>query len=898
MSARTEPRAVRCALAFVVALDRLCGASRRYPGADDLRLTFADEARDEHAHGGFPRLASATLRAAVDLLADSIRHGWRPQQSPSTHRSRARKRVHGMQTFRQDLHFALRGMRRQPGFALAVVLTLTLGIAANSAIFTLVDGILLRPLPYAEPERLVRVWSSWGGERGNVNPLDVADWRRETPALADLAAWSRFAQDLTGVGEPVMVNVGSATASFFDVLGARPARGRLFGPDHVRPGSELDVVLSDGLWRTQFGADPSVIGRKIVVGAESCTVIGILPRGFASPGTSAQSEPQLWRPYVVDPEVGRGGHWMKAVGRLRAGATLDEARAQLAEISRRLERENPETNRGVIADPEPLAESISGEGRPALLLLMCAVGVVLLIACANVAHLLLARAAGREREMAVRGALGAGRGRLVRQLLTESLLFSVVAGLLGVGGAWLALRALPTALTASLPAILTLELDWRVVAFTLVLSAATTALFGLTPALAAARTDLRASLGAGARGSGGRAGRVQAGLLVAETALALVLLVSASLLVESFARLRRVDPGFDADRVLTFRLTLPNARYAEPVRRAAFFAELESKLGALPGVEAAGAVNMAPLSERQSCDSFGLADRPAPPPGEEPCAEFRVATRGYFRAMGIRQLLGRGFEPTDTAESAPVVVVSETMAREYWPEGNAVGQQFKWGSKDADNPWWTIVGVVADVKFFGLDRDAAPEVYMPVAQWQSRSMTVALRTARDPAALTPEARAAVAALDPELPLFELMTTRELVERSTVLRRFRTQVLAAFAIAALALALVGIHGVMAFYVAQRNREIGIRMSLGASPHEVRWQVIRRGMSAVLLGAAIGLAASFAVVRLLEGMLFGVRALDATAFVAAPLVLLATALVASFLPARRATRIDPLTAIRAE
>lgn len=890
------PRPVRLAIAAIAAVDRATGASRRYRAGDDLAEAFADEAAETFARRGAIALALAALAAAADLVVDGIAYSWRRPRGRRRSPSRRRSQEPPMRSFAQDLRFALRGIRRQPGFALAVVLTLSLGIAANGAIFTLCDAILLRPLPYPEPERLVRVFSDWKGERGNVNPLDVEDWRR-APALADLGAWTRTSAAMTGAGEPEMISIGYATSGFFPTLRAGAALGRVAAAP-AGGGPPTELVLADGFWRRRFGGDPAIVGRSLTIAGDPYTVVGVLGRDFASPGTTAASEPQLWIPFVTDAQNGRGGHFMKSVGRLAPGASLELARAQLAEVSRRLERENPSTNHELVAMPEPLAADVAREGRPALLMLMAAVALVLLIACANVAHLLLARATARQREMAVRGALGAGRGRLVRQLLSESLVYSAIAGILGLAGAWLAIRALPSALTDALPANVSLALDVRGVGFTFAIAAAATALFGLAPAVSGTRADLRDALVSGARSTSVRAGRLQSALLVGETAIALVLLVGATLLVQSLARLERVDPGFDTGSVLTFRISLPRARYPATETRNALFLRLAERLAALPGVEAAGGVNMAPLSQRSSCDSFGLADRPAPPDGEEPCAEARVATADYFRAMGIRRLAGRGFEPADTADGAQVVIVSESMAKKYWPAGDALGQRLKWGSVASDDPWRTIVGVVADLKFFGLDADPVPEIYVPVGQGGTFSLTWAARTSRDPAALAAEARRAVAELDPELPLYEVQTTRQLVDRSTVLPRFRTDVLGAFAAIALLLALVGIYGVMAFYVAQRSREIGIRMTLGATPREVRALVMRRGMAAAAVGAGLGLVAAVPLVRLLRGMLFGVEASNPTAFVAAPLLLLATALVASLLPARRATRVDPVVAIRAE
>ncbi len=542
------------------------------------------------------------------------------------------------------------------------------------------------------------------------------DWAREAKAIESLAVFTTSSQTLTGAGDPVTIPVAFATSTFFDTLGTRPAMGALFSADHAKPGRENEVVVSQAFWIGTLGGDPSVLGRSIKLSDIGCTIIGVLPADFVSPGISAATEPQVWRPMMIAADSSRGGHFAKSIARLGPGATVAEAQAQVDSIMTRLAKEFPSTNLGQWTFIEPLQEAISGDARAPILMLMAAVGVVLLIGCANVANLLLARATVRQREIAVRSALGAGRGRLVRQLMTESLVLGTIGGICGIGLGVAAMAALPAWLTGQVPLAVSVAIDGRVLAFTLALSIATAVLFGLVPAWQGSRSDIRGVLTAGGDTRATGSGRIQSLLLVVETALALVLLVAATLLVQSLMRLQFVDPGFDTENVLTFRVSLPRARYPATARRNAFFQDLTDRVRQLPGVTAAGGVNMSPLTDRYSCDSFGLADRPAPTDGQEPCAEARVATRGYFTAMGIPLVQGRLFEPGDTESAAPVIIINETMARKYWPDGNGLGQRFKWGSVSSEDPWRTIVGIVGDVKHFALDADVEGEVYVPIEQ--------------------------------------------------------------------------------------------------------------------------------------------------------------------------------------
>ena len=895
------PAPVRTAVAAFDLVTAILPRHFRTLFGPDVREGFADEALEAYGQGGSRALAAVTMRGLVDLVISA----WhtRIQRSTASRRLTRARTSRGilMNALWQDLRYAVRALRKQPLFTLIALLTLAVGIGANTAIFTFVNAALLRPLPYPHAERLVRVWGTSPVDRAgrsNVNPLDAADWAREVHAIESLGVWTTTTQPLTGAGDPVAIPVAFVTAGFFETLGAEAAMGTLFGQDHATPGRDTEVVVSHAFWNGTLGADRAVIGRTLRLSDVACTVIGVLPPSFASPGAGAATEPQIWRPLVLAPDASRGGHYAMALARLAPGASTSDAQTQIDVVTARLAREYPSTNLNAAAHIEPLRDAIAGDARAPILVLMAAVGVVLLIACGNVANLLLARATVRQREMALRGALGAARARVVRQLMTESLLLGTLGGACGIVLGLAAMASLPSWLTKQVPLVMSADIDARVLAFTFGLSVATALLFGLVPALQASRFDLRTILTAGGDSRSTGSGRLQLLLLIAETALALVLLVAATLLVRSLVRLQHVDPGFDTASVLTFRVSLPRARYPQTERRIAFFNELAARVRQLPGVVASGGVDTSPLTDRYSCDSFGLADRPAPPSGEEPCAEARVSTREYFQAMGIPLLEGRLFESGAIATAQSVIIVNETMARKYWPDGNALGQRFKWGSVTSEDPWRTIVGIVGDVKHFGLDAEAAGEVYVPLEQSGPTTMTVAARTTRDLAALAGEIRGVIGGLDAALPVSEMFTTRQLVERSTALQTFRTQLLTAFAGVALGLAVIGVYGVMAFFVAQRSREIGIRLALGASPTSVRRLVVRRGMTAAMVGTALGIGVAVPVTRLIEGLLFGVTSADPVAYAFAPLLLLATALIASYVPARQATRVDPLTAIRTE
>ena len=799
---------------------------------------------------------------------------------------------------RQHAVYAVRGLLKRPGFAAVAVATLALGIGANTAIFSIVNAVLLRPLPYPDAGRLVRVRGRDVGTHqfGNISPMDFLDLRARTRRLARLAAFNNYADaTLTGSGQPERIVGTRVTADFFSVLETPPRIGRDFRSDDDVPGATPVAILSYGFWQRRFAGDPGVVGRVIHLNSVSTEVIGVLAPDFRHPLPTDMREPDVFVPLKIDTKENvRSGHFLQAIGRLRPDATLADAGADLDSIAADLAREYPKSNTGRGAAVLPLLESMVGSARTPLLVLLGAVVFVLLIACANLANLLLARSTSRQREIAVRRALGASTAQIVGQLLAESIILALAGGAAALTVAAAAMRGLAVLGADRLPRADAVSLDRPVLLFTVVLSVVTGVVFGVAPAWAAARTGAPDALR-----EGGRSGqailhrRPQQLLIVCEVAIALVLLVSAGLLVKSFWRLGQVDPGFHAEHVLTLQTSLPLARYAEG-DEIPFYQRLEARLGAVPGVSRVGAINILPLSANYSCDSFAIAGRPPARPGQEPCAESRSVTPGYFETMGVPVQRGRAFTAADTEQSPGVLIVSDNMAQRFWPGQDPVGARLVYQGRPRE-----IVGVVGGVKHFGLDRDVPFEMYTPHAQQPSyHTMTLVVRTPVDPRSLMPTIRRELAALDRDVPISNVKTMDRVVVDSTAEPRFRTLLVGVFAALAMLLSVVGVGGVIAYTVSRRTHEIGVRVALGATGGTVVRLVMGQGLRPAALGLAIGLAAAFALTRVLAGLLFGVSAIDAGVYAGAAGLLWLAAVAATYLPARRATSVDPMTALRAD
>jgi putative ABC transport system permease protein len=796
-----------------------------------------------------------------------------------------------------SVRHALRSLRRAPGFTVAAVATLALGIGANTAIFSVVSGVLLNPLDYPDPDRLVIVWgrhTTIGRETASLP--DFLDWRRQAGSFETLAAMTHTRFNVTGQEDPEMVAGALATPGLFTALGVVPTVGRGFREDEERSAAPRVAMLGEGYWRRRFGGRHEIVGRPILLSGVPYTVVGIVPEAVR-----LVRPVEIWAPLATDTTRPRRADFLTVFGRLRPGVTLERAQEEMTTIARRLEVQYPESNEHWGAEVVSLREQMVGEIRPALLVFMGAVGLVLLIACANVANLMLARVAGRMREVSVRSALGASRARLGGELLLESLLLGLMGGGLGLLLAMWGIEGLRSLEPGTIPRSEEIGLDLRVLGFAVGLSILTAVLFSLTPVLRLAGRDLRDGLTEGTRGVAGGGGihRARSALVLAEVALAFVLLIGAALLLRTFDRLQQVDPGFSTDRVLTARVTLPRVKYGDDQKWSAFSEQLLASASAQPGVAAAALVSDAPLGDSPPFLGFAIQGQESPRDGVVQDAAVFSTSAGYFETLRIPLLEGRLYGATDRSGVEPVAVVSRGLADRFWGGGRAIGARITLGDPaDPETVWMTVVGVVGDVRHEGVNQEGYPQLYLPFSQAPTRSIVLTVRTQGDPASLVPALRRALADIDPDLPLADVATLEERKAVSLARPRVNAAVLGGFALAALVLASVGIYGVVAYGVVQRTRELGIRMALGAGGGALLRMVIRQGMMPVLAGMALGLVGAIAGGRVLGSLLFGVGAADPATFVAVTCLLVAVALAAIYLPARRAAQSDPMAALRNE
>jgi predicted permease len=812
-----------------------------------------------------------------------------------------------MESFLQDCRYALRMLARSPGFTLIAVLALALGIGANSAIFSMVNAVILKPLPYEKPEQLVQLWMRFTNigipnDQNWVSAPEFVDLR-QNQSLSHLAAISSDSFNINISGTPERIDSAVVSTSFFPLLGVQAQLGRVFLPEEGQPGRQHVVLLGDGLWRRRFGADTAISGRKLVMNGQSYLIVGVLPRDFHLP-----LEAEVWTPLVFSSDDlspnSRGNHGYQVIARIKPGLSLEQARADMDVVSQRIIEQHPDYpyrqfNFRVLTIP--LLEQQIGDIKTALWVLMSAVGLVLLIACANVANLLLVRASSREREIAVRQALGVSRWRLIRQLLTESTILGLMAGVIGLFLGYWALRLLTTLAATSFPRVVEAHMDHRVLAFTLLVSLATGILFGLAPAFSS-RHVTHDALKEGGRGGTAGAGsqRLRSTLVVAEVALSLTLLVGAGLLIRSFLRLQEVDTGFRPDGVLTMRISLPEEKYAKVEQTRPFYRELLDRIRRLPGVDAVGGATGLPLGGTGWSGTTTVDSQAVQPRDTTPEADQRPVFPGYFEAMGIPLVRGRYFEQRDNEKSAPVAIIDETMAKTYWPKEDAIGKRIKQGGRQSTQPWRTIVGVVRHIRYRTLESPSRVEFYWPYDQtsFALGSMSLAIHTSSDPRSLAGVVQRQVQALDPDQPVYRIRTMGELMSESMARRRLSMFLLAIFAGVALALAAVGIYGIMSYSVAQRAHEVGIRMALGARSFDVVRMVIGQSLGLTLAGIFVGLLGSLALTNFLSSLLFDVKATDATTFLLVAVILAVVALVASFVPAYRATAVDPVNALRQE
>jgi len=812
------------------------------------------------------------------------------------------------ETISQDIRYGVRMLAKHKAFTSVAVVTLALGIGANTAIFSVVNELLLRPLPYRNAEQIVMLWevTPEGRHQNTTSRANFRAWRAQNTSFQNLAAFTDQRFNMTGAGEPEELSVQQATPEIFNVLGVDPLLGRTFRPEDGEPRNTDVAVLSYGLWQRRFGGQANIVGQQLTLNGTKFTVIGVMPPSFqfhikSRSGTGRPAE--LWSilPMPVGPGANERGRFLSVVGRLKDSISANQAAAELRTIEARLSDEAPEYNKNFSAEVLPLRDQFFGNLRRPLWLMLGAVGFVLLIACANVANLLLSLATSREKEIAVRTALGARRFRIVRQLLTESLLLALLGSAMGLGFAYLGIKALVLISPRDLVSLQGVGLNLMVLAWTLGVSLLTGIIFGLAPALHVSRLNLNDSLKEGGKSESAQAGgsrRLRSALVVSEIALAVVLLASAGLLIRSFIRLQQVDRGFETDNLLTMVVRVPDSRYREDAQFVNFFGQVLERTRHLPSVRSAGMVNFLPLyGGLGSATGFKIVGRPEPAPGQGPSTDVRVADAGYFQTMGIPLLRGRNFSDSEQREPKHVILINEALARKHFPDEDPIGQRLDVEMFDTPQPA-EIIGVVGNVRYDSLIDESPPAVYFPHPDLTYPFMTLVIRTDGEPTAIAPAVQREVRALDPNQPVSDVRTMNQVMADWVSRSRFNTLLLGLFAGLATLLSAVGIFGVMNYSVALRTREIGLRLAIGAQPRQVLLLVLRQGLLLTVAGLVLGLAAAFALTRLLSGLLFGVEAVDVTTFTSISLLLVVVSLLACYLPARRAMRIDPLRALRYE
>jgi putative ABC transport system permease protein len=861
------------------------------------------------------------MRSHVDLQTEAnIRAGMTPEKARDEawrsfgNRNRALDEAYdvkggGMfETVMQDVRYGARMLAKHKAFTAIAVITLALGIGANTAIFSVVNELLLRPLPYRDADRIVTMWevSPEGRHQNTTSRQNYRIWKAQGSSFEQMAAFTDQRVNLTGGGDPEELSVTFATPEFFKVLGVEPILGRTFLPEDNDPGKQDVAVLSYGLWQRRFGGQTNIIGQPITLSAEQFTIIGVMPPNFQfhikhRSGTGRPAE--LWSilPMPVGPGANEIGRFLSVVGRLKPGVSSEQAGAELKTIEARLSEEIPKYNKNYTTEVLPLREQFFGNVRRPLWLMLGAVGFVLLIACANVANLLLSLATSREKEIALRAALGARRVRITRQLLTESLLLALLGSVFGLGIAWIGIKALVAISPRDLVSLQTVGLNVPVLLWTLGLSLLTGLIFGLAPALHISRLNLNDSLKEGgksesAQASGSR--RLRSALVVSEIALAVVLLASAGLLIKSFVRLQQVDRGFNTDNILTMVVRLPDAKYSKDPEIISFFTQTLERVRSLPGVRSAGIINFLPLyGGLGSATGFKIEGQPEPPPGQGPGCDVRAADAGYFKTMGIPLLRGRTFSEREDTEAKHVILINDALARKYFPNEDPIGKRLDVAM--FEQPFWAeIIGVVGNVRYDSLIDEAPPAVYYAHPDLTYPFMTLVIRTEGDPAAIAPTVQREIRSLDPNQPVSDVRTMDQVMSEWVSRSRFNTLLLGLFAGLATLLSAVGIFGVMNYSVALRTRELGLRLAIGAQPRQVLLLVLRQGLLLTVFGVVLGLGAAFALTRLLSGLLFGVEAVDVSTFTTISLLLVIVSLLACYLPARRAMRIDPLQALRYE